>query len=102
VVVDADLNVDIDNGSRVEGNIKADAGTISLNDVIITGNVEVGDGGKIDQLNGNATIQGNVRVKSGGQLDVSGPATIEGDLIVESGGTANRGTVTVDGAVIRN
>jgi len=111
VVVDGDLNVDIDGGSRVEGKVEANAGTVSLNNVTVTGpnpgtvdedTLIIGDGGKIDTLDGNATIQGNVRVKSGGQLDVSGAATIEGDLIVESGGTANRGTVTVDGAVIRN
>jgi cytoskeletal protein CcmA (bactofilin family) len=111
VVVDGDLNVGIDGGSRVEGKVEANAGTVSLNDVTVTGPdpgavdddaLIIGDGGEIDQLDGNATIQGNVRVKSGGRLDVGGPATIEGDLIVESGGTANRGNVTVEGEVIRN
>ena len=110
VVVDGDLNVDIDGGSRVEGKVEANAGTVSLNDVTVTGPdpdavdddaLIIGDGGKIDQLNGDATIQGNVRVKSGGTLAVSGPATIEGDLIVKSGGTANEGSVTVEGNVIR-
>jgi cytoskeletal protein CcmA (bactofilin family) len=110
VVVNGQLNVDIDNGSSIEGRVKANAGTVSLSDVTITGPdanavdddaVIIGDGGKIDQLDSNATIEGNVRVKSGGTLDVSGSATIEGDLIVESGGTANRGSVTVAGDVIR-
>jgi cytoskeletal protein CcmA (bactofilin family) len=112
VNVEGDLNVDIDNGSRVEGRVRANAGTVSLNDVTITGPnpdpdaidddaLIIGDGGEIDQLNGDATIQGNVRVKSGGTLAVSGSATIEGDLIVEAEGTANKGSVDVEGDVIR-
>jgi len=100
VVVNGELNVDIDSGSRVEGNIEANAGTVSLSNVTITGDAEIGSGGEIDQLDGGTVIEGDVRVESGGTLDVSGVATIEGALIVEPGGTVNTGGVIVEGSQI--
>jgi len=102
VVVDGQLNVDIDGGSVVDGQVEANAGTVSLSDAVVREYIEIGDGGTVDRLDGGATVEGDVRVRSGGTLEASGPATIEGNLVVQSGGTADLGSVTVEGAVRRD
>lgn len=101
LVVNGQVNIGIDGGSRVEGNIEASAGTISLNDSTVTGSVGIGDGGRIDQIGGDTVIKGDVWVEDGGTLDVSGPGTVKNDVIVESGGTASLGDLTVEGDVER-